>query len=78
MNSLADLLIQLNRERLPDDYIIQRVDEFIKEMKLEFQIEEAVSKLEIEEDEVSVTVFCHCETPEDRMKCPDKKTCISY
>lgn len=74
MNRLADLLVQMNRERLPDDYIELQVEAFVNDLKMDFEaIEPKPPQLEVQ-----MPLFCHCDSPGQRQSCPHNGTCIVY
>ena len=72
MNRLADLLVQMNRERLPDDYIQLQVEAFVNDLKLDMEM--------IEPKHVQLKVqpplFCQCESPGERESCQYNGSCI--
>jgi len=76
MNRLANLLINLNRERLPDDYIQTEIDSFIHDLKLELGAEIIPEITNIQTNKSS-TVFCTCTTAMIPT-CISKNTCIKY
>lgn len=72
MNRLADLLIQLNRERLPDSYIELQVEAFVNDLKIEFEaIEPKPPQLEVQ-----TPLFCQCSSSSARESCPHNGQCI--
>lgn len=75
MNRLTDLLIALNRERLPDDYIQREVELFIEDLREEFLGLSAIQEQEMEDTQTAPT-FCVCATEEQRILCPHNQKCI--
>lgn len=75
MNRLTDLLIALNRERLPDDYIEKEVELFLEDLREEFLGASAMQEQEREDAQAAPT-FCVCNTEEQRILCPHNTKCI--
>jgi len=72
MNRLADLLVQMNRERLPDDYIELQVEAFVNDLKMDFEaFEPKPAQLEVQ-----TPLFCHCDTTSMKESCPHNGQCI--
>lgn len=75
MNRLSELLIELNRQRLPDDYIQREVEAFIEDLRQEFLGESAMIE-QAQEDAQAAPTFCVCNTDEQRIFCPHNTKCI--
>lgn len=72
MNRLADLLIQMNSARLPDDYIQLQVEAFVSDLKLDMEmIEPQPPQLKVQSP-----LFCYCESPSERESCQYNGSCI--
>ena len=72
MNRLSDLLIQMNRNHLPDDYIQSEVEAFVNDLKLDMEmIEPKPAQLKVQS-----ILFCECETPAQRQSCTYSGSCI--
>lgn len=76
MNRLADLLIELNKHRLPDDYIQREVELFVQDLKADIVGETAMFE-QAQEDAQAAPTFCICRSEEQRTLCPHNGKCIS-
>ena len=76
MNRLADLLIELNKQRLDDEYIEKEVELFIQDLKLELGAEIIPEITMLTQESETPPVFCVC--PDDmRDLCKHKNHCIN-
>ena len=75
MNRLADLLIELNKQRLPEEYIEKEVELFIQDLKLELGAEIIPEITMLTQESETPPVFCIC--PDAlRDLCKHKNHCI--
>jgi hypothetical protein len=76
MNRLSQLLIDLNKQRLPDEYIDDEVVAYIEELKLELGVHQIEDVPLAISPEFQQPVFCICTDAKSRRACKNKKQCI--